>query len=140
MATLLIGAVLFYETFSFRRVDWDWMGLPFWPRLVLGFLMLLGVIFIIRGSLDEGPFNSLNAKAFLVLAGGAVYVALIPVLGYLIVTPVFIAGFSYALGPRTARSVLQALLVAAIATALIYSVFTEALYVQFPEGLMEEQL
>ena len=140
VATLLIGAVLFYETFAFRRVDWDWMGLPFWPRLVLGFLMLLGVFFVVRGSLDEGPFNALNPRAFLVLTGGTVYAALIPVLGYLIVTPLFIAAFSFALGPKNLRGVVEALLVAAAATAIIYSVFTEALYVQFPEGIMEERL
>ncbi len=74
------------------------------------------------------------------LVGGTLYVALIPVLGYLIVTPIFIAAFSFLLGPKNARGILEALLVAIIATAIIYSVFTEALYVQFPEGLMEEKL
>ena len=137
---LAVGAVLFYETFSFRLVDWDWMGLPFWPRLVLGFLGALSVLFVVRGSLDDGPSQSLNPRAFLVLAGGTLYVTLISVVGYVIVTPVFIAAFSYALGPRTRRGVVEALVTATVATLLIHYVFNELLYVQFPEGLLEERL
>lgn len=140
LVTLAVSALLFYETYSFRVVEWDAMGLPFWPRLVLGCLGGLSLLFVARGSLDDGPHQLLDARAFAVLGGGVLYVALIPLIGYVIVTPVFIAAFSFWLGPRTGRSALQATLTAAIATAVIYYVFKESLYVQFPEGLLEERL
>ncbi len=140
VAMLVIGAVLFYETFSFHRVDWDWMGLPFWPRLVLGFLALLSLLFVVRGSLDDGPFQKLDPRAFLVLAGGVVYVALIPIVGYVIVTPLFIALYSFVLSSRSRRNAVEAVITAAVASLIIYYVFKESLYVQFPEGLLEEEL
>ncbi|MFT5450089.1 MAG: hypothetical protein ACI9DC_005292 [Gammaproteobacteria bacterium] len=137
---LMLGAVLFYETYSFKTVDWDWMGLPFWPRLVIGFLCALGVYFVLRGSLDNGPFNRLNPRAFLVLIGGSIYVGLIQTVGFAIMTPLFIGIFSWLLGPRTPRSAVHAIITAALGTLIILYVFKEVLYIQFPEGLLEEEL
>ena len=31
---LVLGAFLFWATFSFKTVVWDPLGLPFWPRIV----------------------------------------------------------------------------------------------------------
>jgi putative tricarboxylic transport membrane protein len=138
--TLLLGAVLYYETYNFRTVDWDWMGLPFWPRLVIAFLMALGAYFAFRGSVDTGPYKTLNPKAFLVLAGAVFYVSLIDVIGYAIMTPLFIGTYSWFLGPKTRRAAIEAVVIAVLGTLIIFYVFKEVLYIQFPEGLLEEQM
>jgi len=140
LVALAIGAVAFQETYNFQTVDWDWMGLPFWPRLVIGFLATLGVYFALRGSLDNGPFNRLEPRAFLVLAGGVAYVALIETVGFAIITPLFIGVYSWLLGPKTRRAAVQAVVIAVFGTLIILYVFKEVLYIQFPEGLLEEEL
>jgi hypothetical protein len=133
---LVVGAFLFWETFSFKMVDWEALGLPFWPRVLLGLLGVTGVYLIVRGSLDHGPFAPLEARAFLVLAGAFAYVLAIDIVGYLIATPLFLLVFHLTLGGITMRRVIEAALIAAVGTGLIYYIFQAALFVQFPEGVL----
>ena len=137
---MLVGVVMYYETYSFKTVEWDWMGLPFWPRLVISFLCALGLYFTVRGSVDNGPYRDMQHKAFYVLAGVVVYVALIEPIGYAIVTPIFIGLYSWSLSPKTKRAAIEAVVVGIVGTLIIFYIFKEALYVQFPEGLLEEKL
>ena len=65
---------------------------------------------------------------------------LLPIVGYVIVTPLFIALYSFVLSSRSRRNALEAVITAAVASLIIYYVFKESLYVQFPEGLLEEEL
>jgi len=52
LIVLLVAGFLFVETFNFKTVDWDPLGLPFWPRVLLVLLAVLGIYLVIRGSLD----------------------------------------------------------------------------------------
>lgn len=136
IAILAIGAVLFWQTFSFKTVNWDPLGLPFWPRILLGLLGALAVYLIARGSLDQGPYQRLEARAFVVLAGAIVYVLAIDILGFLVATPLFMFGFHLALGGITRAHLIEAAVLAVGGTGLIYYVFQDALWVQFPEGML----
>jgi hypothetical protein len=140
IAIVVIGAFLFWQTFSFRTVNWDPLGLPFWPRILLGLLGVVGVYLIVRGSLDRGPFLRLEPRAFVVLAAAVVYVLAIDILGFLVATPLFLFGFHLALGGITRGHLVEAAIVAACGTSLIYYVFQEALWVQFPEGILAAPL
>lgn len=133
---LVVSAFLFWETFSFKTVAWDPLGLPFWPRVVLGLLAVLGLYLTIRGTLDDGPFARLEPMAFLVLAGAFAYVLAVDVIGYLLATPLFIFGFHLAQGGFTAKRAIEAAVVAGLGTALIYYLFQDVLLVQFPEGAL----
>lgn len=136
LLVLLVAGFLFVETFNFKTVDWDPLGLPFWPRLLLALLAVLGVWLVIRGSLDQGPFQPLEWGAFVVLGGALVYVLAIDVVGYLIATPLYLVAFHLALGGFSLRHLLEAVAIALLATGLIYWVFQDMLYVQFPEGVL----
>jgi len=140
LALLIGGGLLFWRTAWFRTVDWDPWGLAFWPRILLGLMMAAGLYLIVRGSLDDGPFEALEPKAFLVLAGITAYALLITPLGFFVATPLFIAGFHLALGGITMRHLVEAVISAAAGTALIWWVFHKLLLVQFPEGLLAEPL
>jgi putative tricarboxylic transport membrane protein len=140
IAILVIGAFLFWETFSFKVVNWDPLGLPFWPRILLGLLGALAVYLIVRGSLDDGPYQQLQVRAFVVLAGAIAYVLAIDILGFLVATPLYLAGFHLALGGVTRRHLVEAVILAACGTGLIYYVFQDALWVQFPEGILAKAL
>lgn len=137
---LVAGALLFWRTFSFRTVDWDPLGLAFWPRIVLGLMMAAGLYLTVLGRLDEGPFRPLESKAFLILVGLALYALLLEPLGFLVATPLYVAGFHLALGGVSRRTLLEAVISAAAGTFLIWWIFQDLLLVQFPEGLLAEDL
>jgi hypothetical protein len=133
---LVVGALLFHQTFSFRTVDWDPLGLPFWPRIVLGLMAVTAVYLILRNRLDAGPFQRLQGRAFALLGGLSLYVLLLPWLGYLVATPLMLFCFHLALGGVRPARLLEAAVFAAVATWLVALVFEGWLFVQFPEGLM----
>ena len=137
IAILVIGAFLYYETFFFHEVDWVPLGMAFWPRLLLGSLGVLSVYFIIRGSLDEGPYERLVPMAFAVLLGCIGYVLLIDAVGWLLLTPVFLFALTVFLGDRSRRTFVHAAMSAAFGTIVVYFIFHYGLDVQLPEGLLE---
>lgn len=137
IAVIAIGAYLLYETFFFHEVDWVPLGMAFWPRMLLGCLGGLSVYFIVRGSLDEGPFGCLAPMAFVILAGCLGYVLLIETIGWLVLTPVFIFALTLFLSDRSKRSLIQAAMSAVFGTIIVYFVFHYGLDVQLPDGLLE---
>ncbi len=134
------GSLLFWRTYSFHIVDWDPLGLAFWPRIVLGLLIASGAYLILRGSLDDGPFQKPVAKAFAYLAIIGAYAILMAPIGFLIATPVFIVAFHLSLGGWSFRNLIEACILAAVCTGFIYYVFQDLLLVQFPEGLLQEPI
>ena len=136
LIVLLVAGFLFVETFNFKTVNWDPLGLPFWPRVLLALLAVVGVYLVIRGSLDQGPFQPLEWRAFVVLGGALAYVLAIDIVGYLIATPAYLILFHLALGGFSKRHLAEAVTMALIGTGLIYYVFQDMLYVQFPEGVL----
>ena len=134
---LLGGAVLFRETFFFKELPWEPLGMAFWPRALLVMLGIFAVHLIIRGRLDEGLSEGPNWRAFCALATGVAYILALPVFGFVLLTPPFI--FIAVLLLATAvdrRRLLQAALTAVIGTAGVYLVFHGGLKVQLPEGLL----
>ncbi len=134
---LLGGALLFRETFFFKELPWEPLGMAFWPRALLVMLGIFAVHLIVRGRLDEGLSEGPNWRAFCALATGVAYILALPVFGFVLLTPPFI--FIAVLLLATAvdrRRLLQAALTAVIGTAVVYLVFHGGLKVQLPEGLL----
>jgi hypothetical protein len=94
------------------------------------------VYLVVRGSLDQGPFQPLEWRAFVVLGGALLYVLAIDVVGYLIATPLYLVLFHLALGGISRRHLIEAVIIAVIATGLISYFFQDMLFVQFPEGVL----
>lgn len=134
---LFAGTILFRETLSFPPPNWDPLGIAFWPRILLGALMLIGVYLIIKGSLDDGPFERLNWRAFIVLASGVVYTCLLNTIGFILLTPPFMFLAVICLGGSLTKTrVIEAILVAGGGTLFIHLVFVKGLRVFLPEGLL----
>ena len=133
---LLIGGFLFWETFSFRKAEWEPLGMAFWPRIILVMMGIIGVYYTIRGSVDKGPYQKVDPRAFLILLGGIVYVLLLNLLGFLIITPVFIFSFSILLGGTNRSNIIRAVCTAVICTIGVYLVFQKGLLIQLPEGIL----
>ena len=134
---LLGGALLFRETFFFKELPWEPLGMAFWPRALLVMLGIFAVHLIVRGRLDEGLSEGPNWRAFCALATGVAYILALPVFGFVLLTPpfIFIAVLLLA-NSLDRRHLLQAALTAAFGTAGVYLVFHGGLEVQLPEGLL----
>ena len=134
---LLGGAVLFRETFYFKELPWEPLGMAFWPRALLLMLGILAGYLIIRGRLDEGPSEGPDWKPYFAVAAGVAYIFALPHLGFLLLTPPFIFTAVLLLAPAVdGRRLLEAALAAGFGTAAVYLVFHGGLKVQLPEGLL----
>ena len=134
---LIVSLFLLWETFSFPPPNWDPLGIAFWPRVLLGTLLLIGSFFIIKGNLDNGPFERLDWRAFAVLSGGLLYISLIESVGFILLTPFFLFVAVLSLGGELTRPrLIEAGLVAGLGTLVIHLVFVKGLRVFLPEGLL----
>ncbi len=131
------GALLLFETFSFRVNDWEPLGMAFWPRLLLALLGFCAVFLIVKGRLDDGPFLSVHARSFLALGLGVAYVVLLPRIGFLLLTPAFVFAASLLIGRELRwQRLVEAAALAVVTTLALDLVFKQVLLVQLPEGLL----
>lgn len=117
------------------------MGPAFWPRFVLGSIILLsGIVSVgtIRRIVKEKGWGEAlmtmdrGKVRFFAAAGLCVaYLALLPVLGFIAVTPVFMIAFMLLLGEKSKGWILG---VSIAMTAVIVVLFTKAMYVPLPRG------
>jgi hypothetical protein len=125
---------LFYQTFAFKKFDWDPLGMAFWPRIILVGLFIISVYYLIRGSVDNGPYEIIEPRAFLPWVGGVLYIILMPYLSFLIMTPIFLFIFVCCLGGWSRKVMIEATITAAATTLFIYLVFQKFLMVDLPAG------
>lgn len=129
LAALLIGAlILTAETFRFRTVPWDPLGMAFWPRIQLG--MLVAVIVLRLWQLRSGEARALAhfSRGIGVLAACIAFVAAIRFFGVYLATPVFFLLFA-ALRPgeNRRRAVIEALVAAATILFGVWLLFDMAM-------------
>lgn len=138
---LLVAALfLFWETGSFEKPNAT-MGPSFWPRMILGAIILLAGIAsvetireIARTRAWGSPFVAMDRKILRFLAAlalGVAYLSLMPVLGFILTTPAFMIAFMLLLGEKNPGWILG---VSIAMTAVIVILFTKAMYVPLPRG------
>lgn len=137
IAILLVGGFLWWETYSFRTTEWEPLGMAFWPRLILGLMGAIAVYFVVKGSVDDGPYTDINPRAFLILLGGMVFVLCMHYFGFLLVAPVFIFVFTALLGGFSRRNLIHAAVTAVLCTLCVYLIFQKGLLIQLPEAFWE---
>lgn len=132
---LVIGAVLFYDTFFFRTFNWDPLGMAFWPRVLLGALALVSVWHIWKGRIGNEEGERFTPRAFVVFGGGVLYVLGLDYLGFFVATPLVLFVYSLWLRPVSARAVVSSAAVAAVGTGLVYAIFEYGMEVILPRGI-----
>ena len=138
---ILVAAMyLFWETGNFVKPDTT-MGPSFWPRIVLGcIIVLVGLASVdtIR-TLDKRKawgqslmtMDRSKARFFTAVGLGVAYLALLPVLGFILTTPAFMIAFMLLLGEKSTGWMLGT---SVAMTAVIVILFTKAMYVPLPRG------
>jgi hypothetical protein len=118
------------------------MGPTFWPRFLLGSLILLsGIVsvgLIRRIAIEKAWGESLmtmdrgKVRFFAAIGLSVAYLALLPVLGFIAITPAFMIAFMVLLGEKSKGWILG---VSIAMTAIIVVLFTKAMYVPLPRGV-----
>ena len=135
---------LFFETKTFGNVDvyGSKLGPGFWPRLILVSMMALsaGLAYntirdVLKGKIpefDKIKFSSANLRFIAAVTLIAVYLGLLPVIGFLVSTPVMMIAFMYLLGEKSKTWIFS---VPFVLTLGIVLVFTKLMYVPLPRGM-----
>ena len=142
-ADLLIGigllafAALYYRESLEITVGFaaDRLGPTFFPRILAASLAACALVLIwrsLRGRSDPGPLPPVRIGQFLATVGLTLaYALLLHPLGYVIATPLYLAGLVVSLGYRSMTGVAGT---AVGVTIVLYLVFARALHVLIPMG------
>jgi len=142
---IFIGALfLYWVTGSFGTgtvLQGSQMGPTFWPRLLLGAMILLSgsvSVGLIRRIAREKAWGEAlmtmdrgKVRFFAAIGLGVAYLFLLPILGFIAVTPVFMIAFMVLLGEKSKGWIIG---VSIAMTAVIVVLFTKAMYVPLPRG------
>jgi hypothetical protein len=122
-------------------------NLAFYPRLLGWFILAASIIILLYDFLrrderaDKGSqmIQILKDKAFLKRLAGSIllvtiYLSLISIVGYLILTPIFLFSFIIFLGDR--EKWIMALMASILLTCSVYFFFWVLLYIPLPEGIL----
>ena len=137
LVTIPVCLFLLYQTFFFKKFDWDPLGMAFWPRLILIGLLIISVYYLIRGSVDSGPYETVEPTAFISWVGGVLYIILMPYLSFIVMTPIFLFIFVCCLGGWNRKVMIEAAITAVVTTVFVYLVFQKFLMVDLPSGFWE---
>ncbi len=142
-ALLIMGGVLFWDTFQWRRTPYATMASSVWPRFVLVVFFVLCTIYLIR-SLYKGPAGK-TRRTFLewvayyrnpMACYGLFFLFLVtlPYFGILIGGILFVWAVQAVVGERTARAQLRHAAIAIASVGAMWLIFTYAIGVILPES------
>ena len=148
---LVVCGELLRQTFFFRIPPFATMGSEVWPRLVVGVLAALSVIYLIQSLAPAAAkteteaettsptgeakrFSHRNAVICFVLF--TLFVATLPWLGMLLGGIAFVFLMQEFMGPRDMRSRVTHLAVAVVSVGGMWAIFSFALRVILPQGVL----
>lgn len=125
-----------------------------WPMMILGFMMAMGILLIItsikehkKGISTSGATVELSGDELMsdlrnqnIVSGGhwfillaiAIYIILLPIIGFLFATPILFLFLAWLLGLKKKRILI---LVTVIAMVIFVLLFIYALNIPFPRGI-----
>jgi len=143
---LLLSLVLFAGTYSIVSFADSKYGASTTPRVVSIIMAILSIILIINGIgklkvenrvSDEASANQNNTNKITYYTLGliTIYIALIKVLGFPVMTAIYIALQLFILSGMKIKKLLLGAMVGIVSSTLIYLIFSKALYIQLPLGI-----
>ena len=136
IACIVLGAVVFIAAGNLQTVRLG-IGPAGMPKFVSVLLMVLGVaqtLTAVKNGVKAPEFNVDKKAASLFMAAvvmSVVYVLLVDMIGFLIMTPLLLVGLMYLFGER---SFVKMIVIAAITTVCIWLLFTEVFMIFLPVG------
>jgi len=140
---LLVGGILFWDTFGFRIPPFATVSPRAWPRFVLVLLLCLCALYLVeslRAPRAPGARGDLrtwlgaNRNALWCYALFLAFLLILPYLGMLIDGIVFVYAVQTAIGKRDLRSHVKHMVIALVSVGLMWALFDFALDVILPTG------
>lgn len=147
-AIFFIVAVAYYATsFSikmYRGYGDTGVDSRFLPQLLATFLMILSVVQIIHGLKNSKTYSGISdtdakmfgLKVILTVIFIAVYIALMPVIGFLIMTALYLFFQITLLMPAEQRNYLLSAKIAVVFSTIVYFLFVQVLSLILPRGIL----
>ena len=143
IALLLIGGVMFWDTFGFRTPPFATVSPRAWPRFLLVLLFGLCAVYLVQ-SLRAAPapgagggvraWLSANRNALWCYALFLAFLLTLPYLGILVGGTAFVYAVQAAIGKRDLRSHVKHMVIAVLSVGLMWALFNFALDVMLPTG------
>ncbi|WP_339251615.1 tripartite tricarboxylate transporter TctB family protein [Sporosarcina sp. FSL W8-0480] len=150
---LIVSVIMFSATLSFKKLTTSLVGPAFMPQVIAGLIALMALAIIIQGirnvkaeRVKEASSDVVTKKdpkdevtyrpVILTFILMAVYVAVMPFVGFLITTAVYMFIQMMILSDKPERRWLLFAVVSVVASATIYYVFRNVFYVMLPSGLL----
>jgi len=142
---MTFSAAAFIKTLSFRQFKNVPIGPEFFPRYLAGGLFICSLFLVIQSIISKpkesdppaptlSPFDKGMQRLFVGVAIVIVYALCWEILGFLIATPLAMAGMMFLLGMRKP---LTMILFSIGTTAVVYFAFRMILSIDVPLGLLE---
>jgi putative tricarboxylic transport membrane protein len=135
----LLGIIVVLGTLSFSSLPTADVGPAFFPKIVGGLLVLLGLFLTIKSLLNNVDTRSIkqlfpkgSIKAVITIVIFGVYLFLLKYVGFLISTPLFIISLSLFLKEKRIYLIL---ITSLLVTAFLYFVFQKFLMIPLPGGI-----
>jgi putative tricarboxylic transport membrane protein len=131
-----LGAVLLFLAFGFPEPGQpEDPGTAALPRLIGGALVILGLMLLFNAERNSFlPEEGTRLRTLLIIVLGGAYTFALTPLGFMLSTLVFLVLGLLIMG---IRSILTLILVPVLVTVVVYYLFTAALGVYLPSGIIE---
>ena len=143
---LIMCGTFFFASFDIRVPDYGTLPPTAWPRAILTFLTILSVIYLVQSIKNPPeaiqPVGGLKGliseykNPLWCFALYLVFLLTLPVFGMLIGGILFVFSMLTVLGGRGRSNLLQHILIAVLSVGLMWGLFTYALNVMLPEGML----
>lgn len=151
---LFVSVIMFTTTLTFKKLTTSQVGPAFMPQVIAVLIALMAVAIIIQGvrnvKAERGKKASTDVvvtkkdtknevtyrPVILSFALMAVYVVVMPFVGFLITTAVYMFIQMMILSDKPERKWLLFVTVSVVASASIYYVFRNVFYVMLPNGFL----
>lgn len=137
--TILIGVIVLYLSKDFPKEVSSAPGPGFYPTILSWMLIALGIIllaqsFILKQIDIKGLFSSKKNKFIYKICGiGVIYCMMLPLIGFIVTTLIYLAVLSYILGLRKRKFLI---LLPIVATALIVFIFEILFQIPLPKQML----
>jgi hypothetical protein len=151
---LIVSIIMFTATFYIQALTVSNIGADFAPRLVAIGIFVLSLILLVNSirklknpqavvvveeeeeeeEEEDQPISKKSVAATIALLIG--YVALIPILGFLITTAVYLFLQMYVLAEKAQRNIVLFVITSIVSSGVIYYCFKSIFHLRLPAGIL----
>ncbi|MFC5604343.1 tripartite tricarboxylate transporter TctB family protein [Sporosarcina koreensis] len=150
---LFVSVIMFSATLSFKKLTTSQIGPAFMPQVISFLIAVVSIVIIIQGlkkvkasreestsstaEVEENVSEEVTYKpVILSFISMAVYVVVMPIVGFLITTAVYMFFQMMILSSKPERRWLLFLVVSVVSSGVIYYVFRNVFYIMLPNGFL----